>query len=257
MIFYLLDLIGINFILLANIIGRFSVFSFTVFSRFFSTRLKLKQIFIQMHRIGVESSIIVFLTGISSGFALALQSYVGLSRFGGEVLLGIVVAMGITRELGPVLTGIIVTGRAGSAIAAEIGTMKITEQIEALNTLCIDPYQYLFVPRVIASIIVLPLLTTFAMFCGITGGYFYSTYTLSLTSETYFSTIRNYLEISDILGGLIKSSIFGLILSLTGCYLGYNTQGGARGVGISTTKSVVIGSIMILGANYFLSSFLF
>jgi len=163
----------------------------------------------------------------------------------------------MTRELGPVLTGLMVTGRCGSAMAAELGTMEITEQIDALKTLSINPFQYLIVPRILASTLILPFLAIFSMALGTFGGYLLCVYSLDINPESYMSGIKEFVEFSDITGGLIKSSFFGFILSSISTYNGYYTTGGARGVGITTTRSVVIGSITILIANYFLSSILF
>lgn len=160
------------------------------------------------------------------------------------------------RELGPVLTGLMVTGRAGSSIAAEIGTMRITEQIDALRTLRLNTFQYLVVPRIVAGILILPCLALFSMICGIIGGYCICVYVLGLSPEDYVTSIRTYVELSDIRGGLIKSTFFGLILTWVGTYKGFYTSGGARGVGISTTQSVVMSSIMILISNYFLTKML-
>ncbi len=210
-----------------------------------------------MKRIGVDSSTIIALSTISSGFALALQSYAGLSRIGGEEMLGVIVAWGMTRELGPVLTAIMVTGRSGSSIAAELGTMKITEQIDALRTLCINPFQYLIVPRVLAGALIMPFLTIFAMFFGILGGYLFALTNLSSNPETYIINIKGHLMLGDILGGLIKSSVFGFILTFVGCYKGFHTKGGAYGVGRATTSTVVIGCILILISNYVISVLLF
>lgn len=257
MVVHLINFIGTSFINICNEVGTFVFFLLRAFSTLLTTKLKVRQLIIQMQRIGVDSFTIVFLTGLSSGFALALQTYIGLSRLGGEDFIGVVVALGMTRELGPVLTGIMVTGRAGSSMAAELGTMQITEQIDALRTLCINPYQYLIVPRIVASTIILPFLTVLSMFCGVVGGYLYSTHVLELNPDTYTSCIQAHVELADIVGGLIKSAFFGFILAWVGSFMGYYTTGGARGVGISTTKSVVIGSIIILIANYFLSSLLF
>lgn len=209
-----------------------------------------------MEIIGVDSFNIAVLTGTFAGMVFALQSYIGFQRVGGEQFIGAVVALGMIRELGPVLTGLMVTGRACSAIAAEIGTMRITEQIDALKTLRINTFQYLIVPRILAGTIIMPFLTIFAMLCGIVGGYVICVHVLELSAEDYLSNIRTYVELSDIRGGLIKATVFGLLLTWVGCYKGYNTEGGARGVGISTTQSVVIGSILILAANYFLTKFL-
>ena len=223
----------------------------------FTTKLKMHQVLLQIRHIGVGSLSIVFLTGTSIGLALALQTYVGLSRFGAHELIGVVVALGMTRELGPIMTSLMVTGRSGASMTAELGTMQISEQIDALRTLCVNPYQYLVIPRIIASMIVTPLLTIFSMLCGIIGGYIYSVYVLGFTPESYLAPIRMYSELSDIMGGLFKSSIFGFILAWVGTYYGYHTSGGARGVGYATTSSVVTGSIFILVVNYLLSSLLF
>lgn len=209
-----------------------------------------------MNVIGVESFTIVMLTGIFTGMVVALQSYIGFQRVGGEQFIGAVVALGMVRELGPVLTGLMVTGRAGSAIAAEIGTMRITEQIDALRTLQIDPFSYLIVPRIVASTLMLPCLAAFSMIFGILGGYFLCTHILELSPEEYYSSIRAYVELKDITSGLIKSAVFGLLLSWVGTYKGYYTSGGARGVGAATTQSVVLSSSLILMSNYFLTKLL-
>ncbi len=252
-----LDIIGLYALNKCNQLGSFSLFFFKTLKCLFTKKLKTKLTIVQAKHIGVESFSIVFLTGVSSGFALALQSYVGLSRFGGEGLIGVVVAMAMARELAPVFTGIMVTGRAGSAMTAEIGTMEITEQIDALKTLCIDPYQYLIIPRIVATTIMMPFLTSISMLCGVAGGYIFNSKVLGLNPEAYLLTIRSYVEISDIIGGLIKATFFGFILSTTSTYIGYNTTGGAKGIGVSTTQSVVVGCILILISNYFLSSLLF
>lgn len=209
-----------------------------------------------MKRIGVDSSTIIALSTLSSGFALALQSYAGLSRIGGQEMLGVIVAWGMTRELGPVLTAIMVCGRSGSALAAELGTMQITEQIEALRTLCINPFHYLIVPRILAGTLIMPFLTLFGMFFGILGGYLFSLLNLTSNPEVYLVNIKNFLTLGDIIGGLIKSCAFGFILTFVGCYKGFQTTGGARGVGLATTSTVVMGCIAILVSNYFLSVYL-
>lgn len=236
--------------------GAFTLFFVRALYTLFTTRPKISKLFEQMERIGVESVNIVVLTGSFTGMVFALQSYIGFQRVGGEQFIGAVVALGMIRELGPVLTGLMVTGRAGSAITAELGTMSITEQIDALITLRINPFQYLVVPRMLGATIIMPFITIFAMICGIAGGYLVCVYVLELSPEDYLNNIRTYVEISDIRGGLIKAAFFGLILSWVGCYKGYNTTGGARGVGRSTTQSVVTSSIMILIANYVLTKML-
>jgi phospholipid/cholesterol/gamma-HCH transport system permease protein len=210
----------------------------------------------QMNRIGVDSFYIVVLTGTFSGMVFALQTYIGSQRVGGEQFIGAVVALAMIRELGPVLTGLMVTGRAGSAVTAEIGTMSITEQIDALITLRINPLQYLVVPRILASIAVIPCLALFSALCGIVGGYVFCVYVQGLSPEDYISSIRNYTELEDITRSITKSSIFGLIMGWVATYKGFFTQGGARGVGASTTQSVVASSILILIANYFITKIL-
>ena len=237
--------------------GSFLLFFFLTIKTLCTTRLRLQKLFAQMMAIGVNSLAIIILTGTFSGAVLALQSYIGFKRFGAEEFIGPVVALSLIRELGPVLTGLMVTGRAGSAIAAELGTMQITEQIDALKTLNVNIFQYLMVPRILGSTIILPFLALFSMIFGIMGGYFVCTGVLHLNGEQYISGIQTFLELSDITGGLIKASVFGLILSWVGCYKGFYTNGGAKGVGLSTTSSVVVGSILILISNYFLAALLF
>ena len=257
MLLQLVQGIGAHTIALVNTFGEVSLFLLKVIFTFVTTKLKLHKLFEQMKAIGVDSLSIVLLTGISTGGVLALQTYSGFRRFGGEEFLGPVVALSMIRELGPVLTGLMVAGRVGSSIAAELGTMQITEQIDALKTLCINVFQFLMVPRVLGATIILPFLTVFSMMCGIGGGYCVYVYVLHLNGEQYISGIRTFVEMSDITGGLIKAAVFGLILSWIGCYKGFNTRGGAKGVGSATTESVVTSSIMILIANYFLTALLF
>ncbi len=256
MYFSYMHLLGSFVLQTCAIVGRFTLFFAKAIYVGISTRLKVGKSFAQMNRIGVESLNIIVLTGLFTGMVLALQTYIGFQRVGGEQLIGAIVALGIIRELGPVLTGLMVTGRAGSAITAEIGTMIITEQVDALQTLRINVFQYLVVPRIIASTFILPFLTIFSMIFGIIGGYIVCVHVLELSPEDYENSIRNYVEMADIRGGLIKAAFFGLILSLVGTYKGMYTHGGARGVGIATTQSVVAGSILILIANYFLTKML-
>jgi phospholipid/cholesterol/gamma-HCH transport system permease protein len=237
-------------------IGNFTIFLFRALRSLFTSVPKIEKFFFQSNRIGVESSLIVMLTGTFTGMVFALQSYIGFQRVGGEQFIGTVVALGMIRELGPVLTGLMVTGRAGSAITAEIGTMRITEQIDALVTLRIDTFQYLVVPRILAGIAIVPCLAIFSMICGIVGGYVVCIYVLELSPEDYMNSITNFVELADIRSGLIKSCVFGLILTWFGTYKGYHTHGGARGVGIATTQSVVLSSITILITNYFLTKLL-
>jgi phospholipid/cholesterol/gamma-HCH transport system permease protein len=251
-----INALGTITLAIADRVGVFSLFLYKAVKVLFTTRLKITKVFNHMSNIGVDSLNITVLTGSFTGMVFALQSYIGFQRVGGEQFIGPVVALGLIRELGPVLTGLMVTGRAGSAITAEIGTMRITEQIDALQTLRINTFQYLVVPRILAGTIILPFLTLFAMICGIIGGYVICVYVLLLSPEDYINGIKTYVEISDIRGGLTKASVFGLILTWVGTYKGFYTSGGARGVGISTTQSVVVSSVLILMSNYFLTKLL-
>lgn len=210
MILLFIDNIGQKALYFAYIVGRFFIFFSKTVQTLFTTRLKVSKLFFQCNRIGVESLNIVILTGVFTGMVFALQSYIGFQRVGGEQFIGAVVALGMIRELGPVLTGLMVTGRAGSAITAEIGTMRITEQIDALTTLRINTFQYLVVPRIVSGIFILPCLTLFSMIFGIAGGYIVCVYVLGLSPQDYTDSIRNFVELSDIRSGLIKSAFLAL-----------------------------------------------
>ena len=257
MITRFIDSIGLVSLNICNQFGLYGQFLTSTFVVMFTQRLNVKKFFVQMERIGVDSLPICSLIGVFSGAVMTLQTYYGFAKFGSENMIGPVVALSLTRELGPVLTGIMVTGRCGSSIAAEIGTMRITEQIDALETLCIDVFRYLMVPRVLASIVILPFVTLFTMFFGIWGGYVVYRYYFHLNAIEFTEGIKDFLELSDITGGLIKGSVFGLLLSSIGSFFGYYTRGGAKGVGLSTIQSVVVASIAILISNYFLAMLLF
>jgi phospholipid/cholesterol/gamma-HCH transport system permease protein len=211
----------------------------------------------QMEFVGVKSLFIVVLTGIFSGMVLALQSYHGFKKFGGESLMGGIVALSLAREMGPVMTALMVNARAGSAIAAELGTMRVTEQIDALEIMAINPVQYLVVPRIWAGVLVVPLLTAINILVGIFGGYFVGVILLHINSGVYINKMTHMVEMSDLVQGLVKSVFFGLILTLIGCYKGYYTSGGAEGVGRATTEAVVISSVSILIGTYVITSLLF
>lgn len=239
---------------LCNDLGNFGLFSINVFSTLFSTKLKMKKVLDQIIYIGIKSLSIVILVGCAVGAVLAIQSFIGLERFSGTQFIGPIVFLAMVREFGPVFAAIMVIGRAGSAITAEIGTMRITEQIDALQTLCINTYQYLVVPRVVAGTIILPLLSLFCSVCGIVSGYLVSVYLLGINGEIYQETIRTHVELFDIVNGLIKAMAFGLLFSLVSTYKGYITRGGAKGVGIATTQSVVFANVTIVVADYILGS---
>lgn len=222
-----------------------------------TTRLRLKKVFYQMHYIGVSSLTIVFLVGIAVGAVLSIQSYIGLERYGSTQLIGPIVFLSMTREFGPVFTAIMVIGRAGSAMTAELGSMRISEQIDALQTLCINPFQYLIIPRLIASTIIVPFLSMFCSFFGIVAGYVTSVYMLNINGEAYMEAIRANVEMSDIINGVVKAIAFGLLLAIISTYKGYTTRGGAKGLGISTTQSVVYANVTIIIADYILTSLMF
>ncbi|MBP1745799.1 MAG: organic solvent resistance transporter permease [Deltaproteobacteria bacterium] len=223
----------------------------------FRPPFKLNYIFKQMEFIGVHSVFVVILTGIFTGMVLALQSYYGFRKFGSEGLVGATVALSMTRELGPVLTSLMVTGRAGSAMAAELGTMRVTEQIDALTVMALNPIKYLVTPRVIAAFFMLPLLTVIADFVGIVGGYLVGVKLLGINEGAYIDKMIKFVELNDIYNGLVKAAVFGIILSIVSCYKGFYTKGGAEGVGRSTTEAVVVSSVTILVTDYILTSFMF
>ena len=219
--------------------------------------LKLRLIFKQMEFVGVKSIFVVVLTGTFTGMVMALQGYYGFRMFNAESLVGSTVALGMTRELGPVLTALMVTARAGSAMAAELGTMRVTEQIDALSVMAANPVKHLIVPRIIAGVVMLPALTIVSDFMGILGGYFVGVKILNINEGAFVKNITKMVDLSDIYNGLIKAAFFGLILSLVGCYKGLNTTGGAEGVGKATTEAVVLASVSILISDYFLTAIMF
>ncbi|MFH1262818.1 MAG: ABC transporter permease [Pseudomonadota bacterium] len=211
----------------------------------------------QMQFIGVSSLFIVVLTGAFTGMVFALQSGRAFALFGAQTLTGAVACLSIARELAPVLTSIMVTARAGSAMAAQLGTMQVTQQIDALSAMAVNPVNYLIVPRVLASILVVPILTAVFDFVGALGAYVVSVKILEIDAAIFVAKIRYYVEIQDIVQGLFKSVVFAIILSLVSCYKGYNAKGGAAGVGLVTTQAVVISSVAILVSDYFLTALLF
>lgn len=217
----------------------------------------VRQILEQMLRIGYNSLPVVGLTAFFTGGALALQIYLGGSRFNAESLVSTIVALGITRELGPVLAGLMVAGRVGASIAAELGTMRVTEQIDALTTLATNPFKYLVGPRIIAGVITLPILVGIADTIGIMGGYIVGTRSLGFNSYVYIKNTADFLQLDDVTSGLIKAAVFGFIITLMGCYHGFHSKGGAQGVGRATTNAVVSSAILILAANFALTSLLF
>ena len=237
--------------------GKILLLFISVLAWMFRPPLKLRNIFKQMEFVGVKSIFVVVLTGTFTGMVMALQGYHGFRMFSAESLVGGTVALGMTRELGPVLTSLMVTARAGSAMAAELGTMRVTEQIDALYVMAANPVKHLIVPRVIAGVLMAPMLTVVSDFVGILGGYFVGVHILGINSGIFIKNITRLVELNDIYNGLVKAACFGLILSLIGCYKGFNTRGGAEGVGRATTEAVVLASITILISDYFLTAIMF
>jgi len=252
-----IEIIGRAVIRFAENLGRILVLLFLTVRQLIFPPFEVRNMFKQMLEIGVRSLPVVVITAIFTGMVFALQTFTGFKRFGAEALVGTVVALSMTRELGPVLTALIVSGRAGAAMAAELGTMRVTEQIDALETLATNPVKYLIVPRFIAGILMLPALSAVADIIGITGGYFVTVGLFKTSSIVYWKRTWDFLEMSDIYNGLIKSAFFGASIALISCYKGFYTRGGAEGVGKATTGAVVLSSMTILISDYFLSAWLF
>jgi phospholipid/cholesterol/gamma-HCH transport system permease protein len=206
---------------------------------------------------GYFSLPVVALTAIFTGMVLALQSYTGFSRYSAESAIPNIVVLSITRELGPVLAGLMVAGRIGAAMAAELGTMRVTDQIDALSTLSTNPMKYLVTPRLLAGVIALPALVVVADILGVMGGFIVSTLTLGFNPNTYLSNTLDFMRTEDVVSGLVKAAVFGLIIALMGCYQGYHSRGGAQGVGAATTSAVVGASILILATDYLLTQMFF
>lgn len=238
-------------------LGRIVLLFYSILKGTVKPPLDTRNIIRQMLEIGVNSLPVVLITAVFTGMVLALQSFTGFKRFGAEGLVGSVVALSMTRELGPVLTGLIVTGRAGAAMAAELGTMRVTEQIDALETLATNPVKYLVVPRFLSGMIMLPALTVITDIIGIIGGYFVTVILLGTSSRSYMRATWDFLQLQDIYSGLIKACFFGAAFALISCYKGFYTRGGAEGVGRATTGAVVYSSMTILVSDYFLSAWLF
>jgi len=241
--------------------GLMGTFLFKGFLYLVVPPLKIRRMFKQIHFIGLQSLVVILLTGLFSGMVLGFQGFYSLSRFGSDAFLGPMVGLALVKELGPVISALMVTGRAGSSIASEIGIMRNTEQIDALELMGLNPYRYLVVPRLLAGMISLPLLTAIFDVVGIFGGYLIGVKLLGVSSGTYFGEMSNYMEMSDILEGVYKSLSFGVIIVWICCYKGFYagvfTGFGAEGVSKATTQAVVISSVLILVWDYVMTSLLF
>lgn len=252
-----LAIVGRVFIHALAEIGRLSQFAGVAISHVVRPPIYWKLILQQMWLIGYNSLPVVGLTALFTGAALAQQIFVGGSRFNAESVVPGVVVIAIVRELGPVLGGLMVAGRVSSAMAAELGTMRVTEQIDALSTLSTDPIKYLVVPRLIAAVMTLPLLVLVANIIGVLGGYMIGTGRLGLNEGTYIQVTVDFLERADIISSMVKAAVFGFVIALMGSYHGYNSRGGAQGVGKATTNAVVSAFIMILLANLIITVIVF
>lgn len=249
--------VGHIVITLCHNIGSLIIFAINSLMSCFALPLYYRQLGAALMNIGYFSLPVVGLTAIFSGMVLALQSYTGFARFSAESSVATVVVLSMTRELGPVLAGLMVAGRVGAAIAAEIATMKVTEQIDALITMSVNPLRYLVAPRIWAGVISLPILVIVADIIGVMGGYLVGVYKLGFNSGLYLHRTFQYLERIDVLSGLVKAAVFGFLIALLSCYSGYNAGRGAAGVGVATTQAVVLSSMFILIANYILTALFF
>lgn len=254
---FALTYVGRSTLAFFEVAGRVSFFVFDALFALVRPPYYWRQILTQFISIGYNSLGVVGLTAIFTGMVLALQSYTGFSRFSAESSIATVVVLSMTRELGPVLAGLMVAGRVGASIAAEIGTMRVTEQIDALVTLSTNPFQYLVSPRILAATAALPLLVLAADAIGVLGGYIVAVYRLDFNAASYLDQTFKYMESGDVTSGLIKASVFGFLIALAGCYQGYYSKGGAQGVGRAATDAVVSASIAILIMNYILTAVLF
>jgi phospholipid/cholesterol/gamma-HCH transport system permease protein len=238
-------------------VGRMGLFLAKAFFYASTPPLKFSYLLKQIQFIGFQSMLVIFLTGAFAGMVLGLQGFYTLNRFGSTALLGPMVALSLIKELGPVLTALMVTGRAGSAITAEIGIMRISEQIDALELMGLNPFRYLIVPNFIAGLIALPLLSAIFDVVGIFGGYLVGVKLLGVAKGSYFGEMATYVDMKDILEGIYKSLSFGVLITWICCYKGYYSGFGAEGVSKATTQAVVISSVLILIWDYFMTSVMF
>ena len=253
---FLLAQLGAAVLSLLASLGRIGLFLGQSVGLIFIPPLKIRRVMRQVQFIGARSLLVIALTGLFTGMVLGLQGYYTLTRFGSEAYLGPAVALSLITELGPVLSALMVTGRAGSAIAAEIGIMRITEQIDALEVMALNPVRYLVVPNIVAGIIALPLLGALFSTIGIYGGYLVGVQLLGVNSGTYFGNMKDFVDLTDVRNGLYKSLVFGVLITFLCCFKGYHTGYGAEGVSKATTEAVVWSSVAILVLDYFLNSVL-
>ena len=248
--------IGHRTIEIVEALGRFGTFFGVAVALLASPPFKVRAFVGRIHYIGYNSLLIILLTGAFTGMVLGLQIFLTLSRFGSEAYLGPAVALSLIRELGPVLSALMVTGRAGSALTAEIGIMRITEQIDALTVMALNPMRYLVVPSIVAGLLTFPMMTALFDVVGIFGGYLVGVHLLGLSQGTYFGEMKTFVDMADIMTGFWKSLSFGVIVTWVATYKGFHVGHGAEGVARATTQSVVLASVLILVWDYFLGSVL-
>ncbi|ACN98446.1 putative toluene tolerance protein Ttg2B [Sulfurihydrogenibium azorense Az-Fu1] len=237
--------------------GEITLFFIKTLIATFKRFPKLKHILKYMEDIGVNAALLIILTGFFTGGVLVVETYPTFHKFNAEYLMGALVSLSLARELSPVLVALLVTARSGSAIAANIGTMRITEQIDALEVMAVNPYSYLVSPRLIAAVVMVPALTVLSYVSGVIGGYFTSVYIYGINEYMYWEKLKDFTELKDIFGGLYKAAVFGAVLTIVTSYFGYITKGGAEGVGRSTTTAVVVASVLILILDYFLTALIY
>ena len=247
------EVLGQAILDLVEELGTMVLLFFDIIRWLFRPPFRIRLILEAMEFVGVGSLFIVLLTGTFTGLVMSIQSIKAFQLFNAETLVGATVALALSRELSPVLTSLMVTGRAGSAMATELGTMRVTEQIDAMVSMAVNPVQYLIVPRVIATTIMMPLLTMLFNFVGIAAAYFMSVYGLGIDPGAFLSKIELWMMPADLINGVVKAAVFGLAISFIGCYKGYTASGGAKGVGEATTAAVVMGSVTTLVLDYFLT----
>lgn len=235
-------------------LGSIIMFFTRTLRQLFRPPFRARLIMQQLEFVGVGSLFIIFLTGIFTGAVFTLQSVSAFAKFSAQSLVGATVTLALTRELAPVLTALMVTGRVSSAMATELGTMRVTEQIDAMEVMAVDPVSYLTVPRVLAGAVMVPALTMIFDMVGVIGSFLVGVLYMGIDEGAFLSRIQRWLEPNDIFQGLLKSLVFGIVITTIGCYKGFAATGGARGVGQATTQAVVAGSISIFVLNYFMTA---
>ncbi|RMD47017.1 MAG: ABC transporter permease [Aquificota bacterium] len=238
-------------------IGNATILFLETIKFIFTKPPKVRHILKNVAEIGSDAAPLIAITGFFTGGVLIVETYPTFHKFNAEFLMGALVSLSLSRELSPVLVALLITARSGSAMAANIGTMRITEQIDALEVLAVNPVRYLIAPRVIAALIVVPLLTILSISSGIAGGYFVATELYNINPYLFISKMKDLTELYDILGGIYKSIVFGVLITIISCYFGYVAKGGAEGVGRATTTAVVVSSVLVLIVDYFLTALIY